>query len=330
MQFGSISTADAQGAILAHSVMTDTGRLRKGQILTEEHVSQLLAAGVLELIVARLEADDVQEDEAARRVADALVPDPAAVGLRIGNAGTGRVNIFAEAPGILDVDVEKINALNAVDPMITVATVPNWQRTTVGMMCATVKIIAYGVSGSSLAEACGIGKAALRLRETVFQTASLVQTRIAKDDGARGHEALAERLLRLGVELMPKVVTEHDTTVLAEALSSASGDALFVLTGSATSDPNDVAPSAVRAAGGSVSHFGMPVDPGNLLFLGELKGKPVIGLPGCARSPALNGADWVLERVLCGVEVKPSDIMEMGVGGLLKEIPQRGRLREKT
>ncbi len=72
----------------------------------------------------------------------------------------------------------------------------------------------------------------------------------------------------------------------------------------------------------------MPVDPGNLLFLGRLGTKPVIGLPGCARSPAMNGADWVLERVICGVPVGPADIMRMGVGGLLKEIPERGRPRE--
>ncbi|WP_335339555.1 hypothetical protein [Falsihalocynthiibacter arcticus] len=67
----------------------------------------------------------------------------------------------------------------------------------------------------------------------------------------------------------------------------------------------------------------MPVDPGNLLFFGSLDGKPVIGLPGCARSPALNGADWVMERLLCGVAVTQQDISHMGVGGLLKEIVTR-------
>jgi molybdenum cofactor cytidylyltransferase len=71
----------------------------------------------------------------------------------------------------------------------------------------------------------------------------------------------------------------------------------------------------------------MPVDPGNLLFLGHRGDTPVIGLPGCARSPALNGADWVLSRVICGVDVTPRDIAGMGVGGLLKEIVTRPQPR---
>ena len=79
-----------------------------------------------------------------------------------------------------------------------------------------------------------------------------------------------------------------------------------------------------------IGRFGMPVDPGNLLFIGDIAGRPVIGLPGCARSPALNGADWVLERVICGRPPSPQDIMGMGVGGLLKEIPSRPLPRTKA
>ena len=63
----------------------------------------------------------------------------------------------------------------------------------------------------------------------------------------------------------------------------------------------------------------MPVDPGNLLFLGEYSGRAIVGLPGCVRSPALNGADWVLERLAARLPVTSDDIAAMGVGGLLKE-----------
>ena len=131
------------------------------------------------------------------------------------------------------------------------------------------------------------------------------------------------RLDRMGVPLAPRVVVRHREAELADAIKAAEGELVLILTGSATSDPLDVAPQALRQAGGHVERFGMPVDPGNLLFTGDHQGRPVIGLPGCARSPALNGADWVLERILCGAEVRSADIAAMGVGGLLKEIPTR-------
>jgi molybdenum cofactor cytidylyltransferase len=132
----------------------------------------------------------------------------------------------------------------------------------------------------------------------------------------------------LGIPLQALREVAHDETALAGALRDLPGEIALILTGSATSDLYDTAPQAVRAAGGTVARFGMPVDPGNLLFLGEQAGRPVLGLPGCARSPALNGADWVLERLACGVAVTGDDIAAMGVGGLLKEIPSRPQLRE--
>jgi molybdenum cofactor cytidylyltransferase len=122
--------------------------------------------------------------------------------------------------------------------------------------------------------------------------------------------------------------TPHETPAIAEALARLPGEMLMILTGTATSDLHDTAPQALRRAGGQVARFGMPVDPGNLLFLGTLGERPVIGLPGCARSPALNGADWVLERLACGLAVTDDDIAAMGVGGLLKEIPIRPQPRE--
>jgi molybdenum cofactor cytidylyltransferase len=120
----------------------------------------------------------------------------------------------------------------------------------------------------------------------------------------------------------------HEVPAVGAALRQAAGDMVLILTGSATSDLHDTAPEGLRAAGGEVVRFGMPVDPGNLLFLGTLGERPVIGLPGCARSPALNGADWVLERLACGLTVGNDEIAAMGVGGLLKEIPIRPQLRE--
>lgn len=329
MKFGPVPLDQAEGAILAHSVAVAGGRLRKGRVLTLADLETLRAAGVLEPTVARLEPGDIGEDAAAERLARALVPDPARAGLRLGKAATGRVNIHAEAPGVIEVLADRIDALNALHPMITVATVPRWQRSHPRGMVATVKIIAYAVPEAALEAACLAGQGALRLRRVTSATADLIQTDTdGTEDGAKGHRVTAERLDRLGVTLGPVTVVAHRIDDLAARIRSSTADAILILTGSATSDLHDVAPEALRRAGGQVIHFGMPVDPGNLLFFGTLDDRPVIGLPGCARAPALNGADWVLERLLCSVPVSPRDIAGMGVGGLLKEIPQRGRLRE--
>ena len=331
MRFGAVPLSDAEGAILAHSVALPKGRLRKGVLLDAAALGKLAAAGVQEVTVARLDADDVHEDRAAERLAQALVPDPSSVHLRVAPASTGRVNIYATKTGVAQIDAARINAVNAVHPMVTVATVPEWHRMATRGMVATVKVISYAAPEAAVAAACAAGQDALALRPVKRTRALLVQTTVGgRDDSAKGQRAMGQRFDRMGVSLGPKTVVPHQTdslrAVLAEAVTDY--DILCILTGSATSDLYDVAPQAVRAAGGEVVHYGMPVDPGNLLFWGHLGDVPVIGLPGCAKSPALNGADWVLERLLCDVPVRPSDIMAMGVGGLLKEPPSRPVPRE--
>jgi molybdenum cofactor cytidylyltransferase len=329
MKFGPVSVSEAEGAILAHSLGLPDGRLRKGRVLTPDDLKRIKDAGLTEVTVARLGAEDLHEDAAAERLASAIVPDPERAGLRLGQASTGRVNIYATAPGVIEVLADRIDALNALHPMITVATVPAWQRAAINGMVATVKIISYGVPKAALEAACLAGQSALRLKPAQHKTARLIQTTIDPEaKGEKGQAVTKERLDRLEVRLAPECQVRHDVSALAEALRATQEELVLILTGSATSDPYDVAPEALRQAGGEVIHFGMPVDPGNLLFFGSLDDRPVIGLPGCARSPAMNGADWVLERLICGVKVAPGDIARMGVGGLLKEIPMRGRLRE--
>ncbi|MCX7299663.1 MAG: molybdopterin-binding protein [Rhodobacterales bacterium] len=328
MKFGPVPLDQADGAILAHSVQTTVGPLKKGQRLGPAALAALRADGLTEVIVARLETRDLHEDAAATRIAAALVPDPAGQGLRVTQAATGRVNIHATGVGVVAVDVAAVNALNAVNPMITLATVAPWHRADAGAMVGTVKIISYAVPEADVARAEAVTGGGLTLRGPKYRTAALIETIHGRDPGTKGRVALIGRLDRLGVTLAPRVVVPHEAAAIAAAIRAAEAEVVFVLTASATSDPADVAPSGVRAAGGEVVQFGIPVDPGNLLFLGWLGAKPVIGLPGCARSPALNGADWVLERVICGVPVGPGDLAAMGVGGLLKEIATRPRPRE--
>ena len=327
MKFGAVPLARAEGAILAHSAHLTGGPIRKGQVLTADDVARMAAEGWADVIVAQLAPDDVGEDAAATRLGRALWTP----GLDVTKAFTGRVNLKARGPGIVALDAGAIHALNRVHPAITLATLPPFARVVAGTLVGTVKIIAYGVPEAALGVAEGWATRAISVLPVVCATAGLLLTEVPGQDAkltVKGKRVIEARLRALGIALVAVEVTAHDTGAMAAALARMQGDILLILTGSATSDLQDVAPRAVCAAGGTVARFGMPVDPGNLLFLGAMGARPVIGLPGCARSPALNGADWVLERLACGLAVTDDDIAQMGVGGLLKEISIRPQLRD--
>jgi molybdenum cofactor cytidylyltransferase len=328
MKFGPVQVDQAVGSVLAHSIDAGGKRLRKGLVLDADHIKQMSAAGHTHVTVAQLEKTDVAENDAALALAQSLVPDPAGAGLRLSRAVTGRVNLIAERAGVAVLDVPALETLNRVHPMITLATVAPYAQMRPGGMVATIKIISYAVSRRSLDQACGAAGAAIRLAGPTLQTAGLIITEIAGGKSEKGRAAVETRLTALGMALETVKTVPHNSDSLSQAIGDIQTDLVLILTASATSDEMDVGPDALRRAGGRIERFGMPVDPGNLLFLGNIEGRPVIGLPGCARSLLLNGADWILSRIACGIQVTADDIAGMGVGGLLKEIPTRPQPRK--
>ncbi|MEO1469901.1 MAG: molybdopterin-binding/glycosyltransferase family 2 protein, partial [Pseudomonadota bacterium] len=333
MRFGPLPLSEATGAVLAHSMQLRDGKLAKGTVLDAAALARLAAAGIGQVIAARLDATDLPEDAAAERLGVALAPDPAALGLERSAPFTGRLNLYAAGPGLLSVDAGLVGRLNALDEAVTLATLPDATWVAARQMVATVKIIPYAAPGAAVTAGEAVLAAAgpaMRVREAVHRSAGLVLTvtpGMKPTVVDKGAEAVRTRLAALGVTLAAERRVAHETQALAGAMVDCPGDVLLVLTASATSDRADVGPAALAVLGGTLTRFGMPVDPGNLLYLGRADGRPVIGLPGCARSPKLNGADWVLERVVAGVEPSAAEIAAMGVGGLLKEIPARPQPR---
>lgn len=337
MRFGPLPTAEAVGAVLAHSLTLGDARYKKGRKLTIDDVETIAAAGVERLVVAKLGAGDAPEDAAAERVLSAIAPDPAAAAMRAAAPFTGRANLFAAAAGVLLVDAALVAEINAVDEAITLATLAPHARVAPRQMLGTVKIIPYAAPESAvarvealLAEAAAAGRAPLSVAPFRAMRASLILTQtpgMADSLVEKGADAVAARLADLGLTLAERRVTAHEAEAVTAAIEVSGGEMVLVLAASATSDRRDVAPAAIAAAGGAVERLGMPVDPGNLLVLGRLGDRPVLGLPGCVRSPKLNGADWVLERLAAGLLVGAADIAAMGVGGLLKEIPSRPQPR---
>lgn len=331
MKFGPLAVEDAEGAILAHSVEVGGRKLRKAHILSSEDILALRAEGNTQIIAAVLEPGDVGENEAAQAIVD-VIGKP---GISQRPAATGRVNLHADLPGVLSVDATVIDAINAVDPAITIATLPRFATVEAGRMVATVKIIPYAVPGIVLERVLAICRNAEPFRVDRFQPVQvgLIQTELpginvnVLDKTAK---LTQQRLERSGSSVGAELRVTHRAENLAAALSELSTrhELLVVFGASAVSDEADVIPDAIRQAGGVVKRTGMPVDPGNLLVLGELNGRTVIGAPGCARSPKENGFDWVLDRILAGHDVSGGDIANMGVGGLLMEIASRPQPRE--
>jgi molybdenum cofactor cytidylyltransferase len=328
MRFGPVRLQEAKGAILAHSQRTAERMIRKGTVLDAAAIAALQAAGHETVIAARLDPGDVPEDIAADRLADAMLSPL----IGRSRAATGRVNLVAEAAGVLRVDAGKIDRLNAIDEAVTIGTLPDYAVVAAKDMLATIKIIPFAVPGAVLSVAETMarqGAVGMALHPFRPLRVGLVASELPGLKESVTEKTIAvtrDRVERLTGALLPPLRCPHAEEPIAAALESlvAQGaDLLLVVGASAVVDRRDVGPAGVVRAGGEILHFGMPVDPGNLICLGRIGSRPALVLPGCARSPALNGIDFVLSRLFAGLPVRPADVMRMGVGGLLKEMEAR-------
>ncbi len=332
MKFGPVATAAAEGAILAHSVRHGGGVIKKGTTLAQQHLDLLIAGGIDEVVVARLDPDDVHEDEAARQLAGAV----AGSGIFVEKPFTGRSNVYSDAAGVLTIDKGLVDALNRIDPALTIATLPEFSVVEPGRMVGTVKIIPFAVPRSKLDAAIALARGGSPIAVSAFRPlkVGLVATVLPALKPTvmdKTRRLLEERLELAGAVITDERRVPHEDDAVAAALTElkrAGNDLLIVFGASAMVDADDVVPAGIAAAGGAVEQIGMPVDPGNLLVIGKLGDTPVLGAPGCARSPKENGFDWVLQRTLAGIAVSPADVAGMGVGGLLMEIISRPQPRE--
>jgi molybdenum cofactor cytidylyltransferase len=332
MEFGEMPVSRAEGAILAHSVKHGGGVFKKGRVLSAEDVAAIAAAGIGKVFAARLGPDDVPEDEAASAIAEVA----GGAGTSAQAPFTGRANLHASVHGLALVDVARVRALNRLHESLTLATAASHVVVEKRQMVATVKVIPFAVPRDILAKALSIigNEPVIRVEAFRHRLVGLVITRLPQTKPSltvKSEEAMRERIAALDGELGPVIVCDHAIAPVRAAILELKAQhchPVLVFGASAIVDRGDVIPAALAAAGGEVVHLGMPVDPGNLMMFGRLEGVPVIGVPSCARSPKVNGFDWVLERVMAGVHVAAEDIMDMGAGGLLAEIPTRPTPRE--
>ncbi len=337
MRFGTKATKDAVGGILAHTTKVIDSSLPKGLILGEEEIGELLNAGIDTLTVATLDDGDVPENDAANALAVAVVTP----GARISRATTGRVNFHAVENGIFWPNREAIDRFNSVDPSITLATLAEGRSVKSGEMVATIKIIPFAVSGTAIGAVLSsrADREVFAVKPYLAHDVALISTMLPALKPSvieKTTRNLRRRLEDSRSNIACELRCEHRPDALAEQIraavltGSSSHQIIIVFGASAVTDERDVIPEAIRLAGGRVLRVGMPVDPGNLLVLGEVGPIPIVGAPGCARSIKENGFDWVIGRLLVGERPSAVNIAGMGVGGLLKEISTRPNPRDET
>jgi molybdenum cofactor cytidylyltransferase len=333
MKFASIPTSEAIGSILAHAVSTTDFSFKKGRQLSTADIDVLVSAGITTVVAASFEVGDVPENEAAQKIAEAIGGHDTT----LSTAHTGRANLYAASKGLFQINVLAINAINAIDESITIATLAPFESVERRQMLATVKIIPFAAPKWAVDKAIALAKQASPLIDVAAFAAKKVELISTALPGMKqslldkNRATLNTRVEALGSSITHETRCIHDQTAVAQALQEAcerDNDIILVFGAAATTDRKDVVPAGLVSAGGTIVHFGMPVDPGNLLLLGRFDKKHVIGLPGCARSPKLNGFDFVLQRLCADLAISPSDITGMGVGGLLKEIPTRPQPRD--
>lgn len=320
MIFGEVPLDRAEGVILAHTMALGPDKLIKGRRIGTAEVASLRAAGLSHVTGAIVEPGDLDENEAARMVAQALAGD----GIQLGPASTGRCNLFARHHGLLTVDAERVGRLNRVDEAVTAATAAPWAVVTPGQRIATVKIIPFAVEAGTV-HACiaAAGRAPIQVHPFRSRPVGMVLTALPGTTDATLDAVVAitrQRVEGLGGSLDRDIRCPHRPDALEQAiLQSLDGgcEALLISGALVTTDRRDMVPAAILRAGGTIEHFGMPVEPGNMLLLARIGPVPVLVLPSCARAEALNGLDLVLRRIMADLPTNGRDIMEMGVGGLL-------------
>jgi molybdenum cofactor cytidylyltransferase len=326
MKFERVAIERAPGHVLAHNVFHAGERtLGKGTQLGPSELQRLRDAGVEHVYIARLEPEDVLEDAAAQRIASALARGSRGM-LEFRRAHTGRVTLTAAGRGVVVSAVPRLLELNRIEG-VTLAVREQYAVVEAQRPVATLKIIPYALPEAAVARAeVAAGSGVVQLRPLLPARVVLLGF------GARGRraqvldpfiDATSERLARLGTRALETEYVAIDAdpvAALTHALDrhAANGCELVIVVGeTASMDRDDLAPAAIRGAGGRVDVVGAPVFPGNLLVVGYIAGCAVLGAPGCARQPALNVVDFVLPRLLSGERITQDDVAALGLGGMI-------------
>ncbi len=331
MKLLTINVAEAVGKVLSHDITKIVkgefkgASFRKGHIIKEEDVPELLKLGKENVYILDLEPGDVHEDEAGIRLGTAA----AGSGVKWRGPKESRVNLYADCDGLLKINVPAVEAINDL-PDVILSTLPNNMVVKKGELLAGTKVIPLVVPEQTVSTVENICRQSgwvikvmpfQKVKVGVIITGNEVYKKRIRDDFG---PVITEKVESFGATVLGIDYAPDDVEVIAAKVKKMAGDGagLIILTGGMSVDPDDVTPNAIRLTGAKVEKYGSPALPGAMFMLAYLGDVPVMGVPACGMFFKVTIFDLVLPRLLAGERVTRKDIVALAHGGLCRSCSQ--------
>ncbi len=315
-----LAPAALEGRVACHDVRDAAGKvaITKGQALDAAAAARLLALPWTEVHLLELEAGDVHEEPAGSRLA------AAACGANVEVKGYtgGQWTLTAQRRGLVRVNEAALAAVNGLEGM-SVFTLYDLQPVEAGEAVAKAKITPLAIpeplvkDAESRAWAAGGLVAVKPFLPKVL--GALSRESLTPPQRQRFESSLSEKVDWFGSRLLPVRYAAGDAAATAaemETLLGAGAD-ILIAAGAGSLDPLDPVFAGLARLGGRMIRHGAPAHPGSLLWIADLRGHPVLGMPACGMFSQATTFDLILPRILAGEPAGATEIAALGHGGLL-------------
>jgi hypothetical protein len=317
---GAAIAADFEGRIACHDVRDGAGKVAidKGQTLDAEGARRLAALDWDEVHLLEMEPGDLHEESAGARLSAAA----AGAGVEVKGYAGGQWTLVAGRRGLLGVRVEALDAVNAL-PGMSVFTLYDQQPVEAGETVGKAKITPLAISESLVKQAEERAWAAsglLNVNAFIPRVlGALTRENLAPRQRERFESSLQEKADWFGSRLLPVRYAAPTVDGVAGEFASliAEGVDILIAAGAGSLDPLDPIFAGLGLLGGRIERHGVPAHPGSLLWLADLQGRPVLGMPACGMFSQASTFDLVLPRILAGEHVDNATMATLGHGGLL-------------
>jgi molybdenum cofactor cytidylyltransferase len=330
MFFGEVKTGSSLGGILSSSIEIYKNKnkikISKGTVISKKLIDLLLSNKVEHIECAKLDDDEIDENSAVHQISKKIITSKKS-NIKIQYPKNGRCNLVSSVDGIIIFQPNQLFYVNSVTNDIGIASLKAFSKVKKNQVVASIKAIPFGIKKNNVRDIINISKDCFKVLPFQKKNIHLIQT---TNQNTRTKilektlEVTKDRLSSCGIKKIIEKNCSHEIKSICAQLQKSideDADIILIFGTSAISDINDIIPQSIIEINGTILRLGMPVEPGNLILLANIKNSKkhisIIGMPGCARSKKENGVDWILWRKLCDLKISSDDINHMGNGGLL-------------